>query len=114
MTITHGNRHTFLGIDFWFPGNGKIQIHMPDYIQEAIDNFREQITWIVSTPATCELFDEDEVTSMLDVEHGGKFRSMVMKLQWIAEHGRPDMQLSLSYLTTPLTKATTLDWQKLR
>ena len=35
-------------------------------------------------------------------------------LQWIAEYGRLDVQLPVSYLTTRLTKATPQDWGKLR
>ena len=87
---------------------------MQDHIQEAIDALGEPITGKVSTPATSDLFDEDQVTSMFNVELGGKFRSVVMKVQWIAEQGRPALRLPVSYLTTHLTKAMTQDWQKLR
>ena len=37
-----------------------------------------------------------------------------MKVQWIAEQGRPDVRLPVSYLTTRLTKATSQDQQKLQ
>ena len=52
---------------------------MYTYIQDAIYALGELITWTVSTPTARELFDEDQVTLMLDVERGGKFRSVVIK-----------------------------------
>ena len=87
---------------------------MRHHIQEAIDVLGDPITGRVFTPATLELFDEDQVISMVTVECGEKFKSVVMKVQWIAEQGRPDMRLPLSYLTTRLTKAMSQDWRKLR
>ena len=67
----------------------------------------------MSTPAAHDLFDEDQVTSMLTEEHGGQLSSVVMTMQWMAEQGRPDVQLLVSYLTSCLIIAMSQDWQKL-
>ena len=32
MTVNHGNKHTFVGMDFEFTGNGKVEISMKDYL----------------------------------------------------------------------------------
>ena len=114
LAITCGERHTFLGMKLWFPGDKLVYILMWDHIQEAIDALGEPLTGKVSTLATCDLFEVDNATSMLTVECRGRFRSVVMKVQWIAEQGRPDVQLPVSYLTTRLTKATSQDWRKLQ
>ena len=73
---------------------------MWDHIQEAIDALGELIIEKVSTSTTRDLYDEDQITSTLTEEHGGWFRSVVMKVQWIAERGRPDVQLPVSYTYT--------------
>ena len=36
-----------------------VHIHMTDHIEEVIDVLEELISQILSTPAACELFDED-------------------------------------------------------
>ena len=114
MTVTRGNRHTFLGMNFYFPGDGKVQINMKEYIEEAAEVFGEDLSRKVSTPANRELFDEDEKSVPLDEERAVRFRSVVMKLQWVAERGRPDVRLPIAYLTTRMSKITTQDWRKLR
>ena len=40
MTVTRGDRHVFLGMNFHFPGDGKLNINMKEYIQEASDTLR--------------------------------------------------------------------------
>ena len=114
MTVTRGDRHTFLGMNFHFPGDGKVSINMKEYIEEAAEVFGEDLSKKVSTPANRDLFEEDEKTVPLDEDRAVRFRSVVMKLQWVAERGRPDVRLPIAYLTTRMSKSTTQDWRKLR
>mmetsp|Transcript_5587 Transcript_5587/g.8163 ORF Transcript_5587/g.8163 Transcript_5587/m.8163 type:complete len:98 (+) Transcript_5587:1348-1641(+) len=79
---------------------------MKEYIEEAAEVFGEDLTRKVSTPANKDLFEEDEKTVPLDKDHAVRFRSVVMKLQWVAERGRPDVRLPIKYLTTRMAKLT--------
>eukprot|EP00980_Cylindrotheca_fusiformis_P011531 scaffold2712_cov143-Cylindrotheca_fusiformis.AAC.5 len=56
MTVTRGNKHTYIGMDIEFPGNGEVKILMMDYIREAIEAFPEDCTRRAVTPATNSLF----------------------------------------------------------
>ena len=80
-------------MNFHFLGDGKVQINMKEYIQEAAEMFGEDLTRKVSTPANRELFDKDKKTTQLDDDREVRFRSVVIKLQWVAEQGRPDKDL---------------------
>ena len=51
LTIGTGTDHTFLGIKIKYLGNGKVSINMRDYIQEVVDDFGEDVSKTVSTPA---------------------------------------------------------------
>ena len=82
---------------------------MKEYIEEAPEIFDEDLNKKVSTPANQDLFEEDEKTVPLDEDCAVRFRSVVMKLQWVAERGRPDMRLPIAYLTTRMAKATMQD-----
>ena len=114
MSVTRGDQHVFLGMNMRFPCDGTVQIHMGYYIQEAADTFGKPLTWKIASPATKDLFEIDEEQSELDDDKAARFRSLVMKLQWVAERGRPDIRLPIAYLATRNQSCTNHDWWKLR
>ena len=43
LSISRGISYTFLGMNFTLNDNGTLSINMREYIQEAIDNFGEDV-----------------------------------------------------------------------
>ena len=60
MTVCRGNTHVYVGMDIDFFENRTVQILMKEYIQEAIDDFGEDVTSGAKTPASNGLFEVDE------------------------------------------------------
>jgi hypothetical protein len=113
MTVTRGNKHTYIGMDIEFMGNGEVQILMKDYIQEAIDMFPEDCTGVVSTPAANHLFKVNPTGTRLSEDRRKLLHSITAKLLFVSKRARPDSQVPIAFLTSRVTKADIDDWGKL-
>ena len=114
MTVTRGKRHTFLGMDIFFPGDGTVQITMADYLKEAIAESGLDIRRTVATPATRNLFDVTEPAQLLTQDQAEIFHSVVSKLLYVSIRARGDMLLPVIFLCTRIRAPTTEDQRKLK
>ena len=114
MTVTHGNKHIYLGMDIEFIGKGEVTILMKDYLQEAIDAFPEDCGTACTSPGTSGLFQVDEKAERLPEPERKLLHSLVAKLLFVSKRGRPDIQVPISFLTSRVTKADRDDWRKLK
>ena len=80
MTITRGRKHTFVGMDIEFLGDGKVLILMQDYLVECIDASGIDVSDGAKTPAAKGLFDVDESSKKLDDKQHDLFHHIVSKL----------------------------------
>ena len=87
---------------------------MWQYIEEAIEVFGQPLTRSAATPAMKGLFDFEDKSKQLSEEKKERFVSVVMKLMWVAKRGRPDTELTTSFLCTRISNCTEQDWTKLR
>ena len=115
MTIKRGKSHTFVGIDFTLNKNGTVSIFMKDYINECIDVFgRNDIKKKASTPARHDLFDTNEKSNKIDSKRAEIFHHIVAKLLYVSKRARLDIETTISFLCTRVTKCDEDDWEKLR
>ena len=114
MTVTRGMKHTFVGMDITFRGDKKVEIIMMEYIHESITAFGEDIGKGATTPAKGDLFQVDENSEQLNEEKSIKFHHIVSKLLYVSKRARIDIDLSISFLCTRVSKSTNEDWEKLR
>eukprot|EP00980_Cylindrotheca_fusiformis_P003695 scaffold819_cov157-Cylindrotheca_fusiformis.AAC.2 len=114
MTVTRGNKHTYIGMDIKFPGNGEVKILMMDYIREAIKAFPEDCSRRAVTPATNSLFKINPDATKLPEEKRELLHSLTAKLLFVSKRARPDIQVPISFLTGRVTKADDDDWKKLK
>ncbi|KAL7572191.1 hypothetical protein ACA910_005538 [Epithemia clementina (nom. ined.)] len=114
MTVSRGKQHSFLGMNITFNPDRSVTIHMPTYLDEAINAFGEDVGGPVATPATKELFDESPTSPPLAPAKQERFHSIVAKLLYVAHRGRPDLQPTIPYLCTRVAHSTAQDWEKLR
>jgi hypothetical protein len=101
-------------MNFTFLPNQTVRINMRDYIQEAINDFNEDITKGATTPANKNLFDISTNAIPLDLKQAEIFHSIVTKLLYVAKRGRPDILLAIAFLCTRVSCSSGEDWSKLK
>jgi len=114
MTVTHGNKHTYVGMDIYFPGNGEVKISMIDYLKECIIALGEDCSAAANTPAGARIFDSNPDGTPLSETKRKTLHSIVAKLLFVAMRARPDVQVPIAYLSSRVTKADEDDWKKLK
>ena len=116
MTVTHGAKHTYVGMDIEFKGDGEVKILMIDYLKESIEAFPEDCTTAnkVNTPAASHLFEVNEDCPKLNETDRKILHHIVAKLLFVAKRARPDIQVPIAFLTSRVTKADEDDWKKLK
>jgi hypothetical protein len=114
MTITRGREHTFLGMDFVFPGDGTVRIKMKDYLLEAIADSGMGIDRTATSPARKTLFEVDDSAEPLEKGLADIFHSVVAKLLYVALRARMDILLPVIFLCSRVSKSTVEDRAKLR
>ena len=100
LTVTKGNEQTFIGIKMRFLKDKKVALNMKDYILEVTEDFGEDISKVVASPATRWLFTTDEKARKLKGDRFDLFCSLVAKLLWIILRGRLDCALMITFLCT--------------
>ena len=113
-----GDDITYLGIDFKFNRPDKYCVMMmKSHLQEAIDTFMEygNITnRKTTTPATTKLREIDPNSPQVHDKKMHGFRSVVMKLLYVAQRTRMDILPTISFLMTRQGITTVEDWNKLQ
>ena len=113
LSITRGNRHTYVGMDLHFPGNGTVEISMRHYLEEALEMFPSELTGNVNSPAADYLFEVNQKCEKLPEARRQLLHSIVAKLLYVANKGRPDIYVPVAFLCSRVAIADNDDWKKL-
>jgi ABC-type transport system involved in cytochrome bd biosynthesis, ATPase and permease components len=113
LSITRGSKHTFVGMDLEFK-NGEVTVGMESYLHESIEAFPEEINKKVNSPAASHLYNINPDAKKLPEHMREIFHSVVAKLLFVATRGRPDLQPTISFLTSRCHCADVDDWKKLK
>ena len=116
MTVCRGKKHTFVGIDIEFNGNGTVSLSMDKYIQEYIGNYDGELKLLAATPAKGTLFDEDSEAGAepLSESEAERYHHTTAKLLYASKRARLDIDLAISFLCTKVTKPSKGDLEKLK
>lgn len=114
MVVTYGNKHTYVGMDIEYTGNGEAKITMISYLKEALDAFPEDCTANANTPAASHLFEVNQECPKISEPDRQNMHSIVAKLLFVGKRARPDIQVPIAFLTSRVTKADQDDWKKLK
>ena len=93
------------------------QLHggtIDDPMDETIQAFGEEITGVLTTPAGSNLMKVPGQDEELDEEQVKRFHSVVAKLLYLMKRARPDLEPTISFLCTRVSKCVRSDWEKLR
>jgi hypothetical protein len=101
-------------MDITYHGDGTASIHMPSYIQEAIDECGLLIDRNAPTPCANSLHAVDPDSPTLNRSRADTFHRTVAKLLYVGTRARPDILLTLSFLCSRVQQPTEQDEKKLR
>ena len=105
-----GLTHDYLGMNFNFEIQGKVIITMKGYITDLTREFN--IVDSATSPANSRLFDDINPEKLSD-EKSKILHSIVAKLLYLGTRVRPEILLTVNYLSTRVNLFTEGDWQKM-
>ena len=116
MTVTRGNKHTFVGVDIEFTGEGTVVLSMDDHVDECVEIYKGEIKSKAATLAQGTLFEEDSgnLAAPLDEKRADKFHHTTAKLLYLSKRVRLDIDLAISFLWTRVASSTHGDEMKLK
>ena len=91
-----------------------MKLTMKSYLKESIQAFREDVAMGAATPTNRNLFVVNEDLPPLEADKAEIFHHVVAKLLYVAKIVRVDLQLTIAFLCTKVSKSTHEDWEKLR
>jgi Reverse transcriptase (RNA-dependent DNA polymerase) len=113
MSVSRGARHKFLGMHLHFLGDGTATVHMPSYLQSAIDDSGLPIIKPAPTLAAASLLHIEQSLPLLPVGRARTFHSVVAKLIYAGTRARTDILLALGFLCSRVSAPTEQDERKL-
>ena len=114
MKPIFGRKHKYLRMKINIHEDKKIEIDMKDQIEEIINGFSEDVSYKVTTPATRNLMNVNESAESLSDEKAAEFHTTTAKLLYLEKRARPDLEPTVTFLTTRVSNPNTDDWHKLK
>jgi hypothetical protein len=107
LSIERGNKLNFLGMEIDFFEKGKLKLGTVDYLKNMIEEFEEIISKYGESldrqyphPAAKWLFTIKPDSKPLEESKGDVYCSFVAKLLWVEKQSRPDIEPTVSFLST--------------
>ena len=117
LSVTKGRKLTYVGMDLQFCPDYSVEVSTKTYLIEVIEDFEafnEKIDSSKPTPVAAYLFNVDEDYPLLSEKKVKGFHKIVAKLLFVCCRGRPDINVTISFLTTRISKSNDGDWKKLK
>ena len=109
-----GRKHSYLGINIEILDDKRVVIDMREQIKEIVLAFGEDVSTIVSSPASRHLMQVNESGIPLDPKKAETYHSLVAKLLYLKKRARPDIEPTVAFLCTRVSSPDEDDWKKLR
>lgn len=118
ISVSRGDKHTYLGMALDYSEEGKCQITMSSYTKEIIDAFPEVINGSSSMPAVDHLFKIRDKSNrdkrLLPEEQAAIFHQTTAQLLFLSGWARQDIQTAVAFLITQVKCPDEDDWGKLK
>jgi hypothetical protein len=112
--VHHGKVHDYLGMQFDFSTDGRVEISMQSYVNDVVDtHFPEASKYDAATPATSDLFEIAPDSRLLGDADKERFHSLVARLLYLAKRVRPDILTPIAFLATRVSAPTEQDSKKI-
>ena len=121
LVVERGKNLKFLEMEIGFLTKGKLLLGLVQYItgmiedlEEALKPYGENLDRVYPHPAVKWLFTVKSDTNKLVEEKADIYRNFVAKLIWVIKRGRPDVETTVSFLSTRVKKPNKDDWHKFK
>ena len=111
ITVHDGKIHSYLGMSFDFSNDGEVKITMQKFIDELMNVYN--VSSVSDTPCGNNLFELFPDSPLLDRKQMENFHSIVAKCLYLSKRVRPDILLTVSYLTSRVLEPNQADNRKL-
>jgi len=115
VKMTRGKVHEHLGMKLDYRIKGKVGVDMRDYIKTMIVSFPQEDLKgrEVKSPWNDNLFKVKEDSPPLSKKKAEQFHTTTAQGLFLSKRGRPDVCISIAYLTTRVRCPNEDDWLKL-
>jgi hypothetical protein len=125
MKVARGKVHKYLGMTLDFTTSKTVKVTMLEYVDEIIESWDKACSELddgykavsgrkrIATAAPDDLFKVDEDAVKLDQARARAFHNITAKGIYVTKRARPDVSLSIAFLTTRVKEPDVDDWRKL-
>ena len=113
ISVVRENKHTLLGMNIYTKEN-MIQVDMAKQLEECIGKFDEDVSTLVTSPATKKWFEVREYSEQLSDKKVELFHLVMANLLFLMNNSRPDLDTAMSFLTKRLSNIGVSDWENFR
>ena len=113
LTVSRGNKHTYLGMELTFTKNGKLVVTMNKYIKDMLEELPEGFEGTAPIPAAKHLFQVNDKPKLLEEKKAQVFHHHVAQLLFLSKRARPDIQTAVAFLCTRVKTPDEDDYKKL-
>jgi len=115
ITVQRGKVHEHLGMTLDCRVKGKVKMLMKECIKEMLEGLPEDMRGEAATPAASHLFKvNDNNPQPLNEERAMFFHHYVAKALFLCKRARPDIQTSVTFLSTRVKGPDEDDYKKLK
>ena len=115
MKLKRGKIHEYLGMQLNFSVAGQVKITMFDYIQEMLEDFHkyDPSKTVSRTPADDHIFKVRDDQPKLNEQKSQIFHTFTAKALFATKRAKPDIHISVAFLTTRVICPNENDCNKL-
>jgi hypothetical protein len=113
LTVHHGTVHDYLSMTIDYSEDEKVKFIMDDYVEGMLNEAPVDMDGIAVTPAGNHLFNVNPNAEKLDDETSKMFHQVTAKMLNLCKQAWQDIQLTVAYIMTCVTKPYVDDWKKL-
>lgn len=106
LTVHRGHVYEYLGMTLDFAQSGRVVFNMVDYLERLLDEALDDFAGDAATPAGKQLFDISKQSPQFEGPLAMAFHHLVSKTPFLAKGARPDLQLAVQFLGTPVRSPT--------
>lgn len=106
--------HEYLDMTLDFTKPGKVAVYMTEYILRMVEEVPEEFGGVANSPAANHLFDINDACETLDEGRAARFHHMVAKSFLVCKRARPDIQMTVGFLSTRVRTPNESNWRKLK
>ncbi len=116
LSMHTGQKHEYLGMDMEFNKDGMLEASMITYLKNVIEQFPEETSGRVLSPAAEHFFVvRDKIEErVLEEERALAFHRMVAQLLFMCTRAQQDIQMAVAFLTTKVKSPDKDNWGKLK